>query len=176
MRKLALFAALSLGGCSGTPVPHPAPGSVPDPDAAFVVEDGMLVLPGPVSFATGRAVPTEDSDLALRHVVRFLANKPAVTLLRIEVHTDGSSGAAREQALSEARALAVAVRLIEFGADADRLLPVGFGSTKPAADRTTPAGRAQNSRVEFHPAALRGKPIGGLPVDGGGVAARKPGG
>ncbi|MBP6608828.1 MAG: carboxypeptidase regulatory-like domain-containing protein, partial [Deltaproteobacteria bacterium] len=34
-----------------------------------------------------------------------------------------------------------------------------------------PDGRAQNRRVAFVNAALRGRPIGGMPIDGGGKVA-----
>ncbi len=141
----------------------------------FTVEEGRLLVPGEVTFAAGQAAPTAESDAALQHVVAFLAAREAITLLRVEAHGDGSAGGDDEQRLTEARALAVVVRLIELGADEDRLLPVGFGATKPVADANTPAGRAQNRRIEFRPAAMRGKPIGNMPVDGGGRVARLPG-
>lgn len=177
-----------LAACAGSPVPHtpvppapaPAPAPVPvpkpaepaPPPVAYSLEDGKVALPGAVTFATGQAVPTPDSDAALRHVVGFLAAKPDITKLRIEVHGDGS--APDEQTLTEARALAIQVRLVELGADGARLLPVGFGASKPIADGNTPAGKAQNRRVEFRPAELRGKAIGGMPLDGGGrIAAPK---
>lgn len=177
-----------LAACAGTPtVPHtpvpPAPAPAPAPVArpaepapspvAYRIEDGKVVLPVAVAFAAGQAVPTPESDAALRHVVGFLAAKTDITKLRIEVHGDGS--AADEQRLTEARALAIQVRLVELGADGARLLPVGFGASKPVADGTTPAGKAQNRRVEFRPAELRGKAIGGMPLDGGGRVA-EPGG
>lgn len=156
------------------PVPAPRPALTPDQPPSFTVEDGKLLVPGEVSFAAGQAAPTADSDAALRHVVAFLAAREAITLLRVEAHSDGTGDAEAEQKLTEARALAVVVRLIELGADEERLLPVGFGATKPIADPSTPAGRAQNRRIEFRPAAMRGKPIGNMPVDGGGRVAKLP--
>lgn len=160
---LVLFAA-----CAGAPAPESSTPPVVD----FRVQSGTLVLPGPVTFVDGQSVPGPDSDAALKHVVAFLATMPSVTLLRVEVHADAEGDAA--QTLTEARALGVVLRLRELGADGDRLLPVGFGGTKPVADGSTPAGRAQNRRVEFHPAEMRGKPIGGMPVDGGGRVAKAP--
>jgi OOP family OmpA-OmpF porin len=168
--RTSLAVLVLLASCAGSPPSSPSPDSPPPPPPAeFRIEDGALVLPGPVTFVAGQAVPGSDSDAALRHVVAFLAEKPSITLLRVEVHGDESGDGA--QALTEARALGVVVRLQELGAAGERLLPVGFGATKPVADNQTPASRAQNRRVEFRPAALRGKPIGGLPVDGGGRIA-----
>jgi OOP family OmpA-OmpF porin len=63
---------------------------------------------------------------------------------------------------------------VALGVDCKRLLPVGFGSGKPLSDNPTPEGKAQNRRVTFINAALEGKPIGGMPVDGGGTAAGNP--
>lgn len=172
-RRTSPWLLLALAACAGKPAPRtpPLPLRPPQPPApAFQVENGAVVLPVAVEFIAGRAVPTAPSDAALRHVVAFLAAKPAITLLRVEAHTNGDDAAA-EQTLSEGRAMAVCLRLVEMGADESRLLPVGFGNTKPRADGSTPAGRAQNERIEFHPAAMNGKPIGGLPVDGGGKVA-----
>lgn len=169
---------VAFAACSGSPALRgapapPAPEPAPRPSAVeFKIENGRLSLPGPVEFVTGRSVPTAASDPALRHVVAFLAAKPAITLLRIEAHSDGSGEPAAEQTLTEGRALAVCLRLIELGASESRLLPVGFGGNKPIADGSTPAGRAQNGRIEFHPAEMNGKAIGGLPVDGGGRVAK----
>lgn len=164
------FLLVLLAACAGSPPPAPAPEVPPPPPIEFRVENGALALPGPVAFSTGQSVPGPDSDAALRHVVAFLASKPSITLLRVEVHGDETGDDA--QALTEARALGVVVRLQELGADGARLLPVGFGGTKPVADGRTPEGRAQNRRVEFHPAEMRGRAIGGLPVDGGGRVAK----
>lgn len=50
-------------------------------------------------------------------------------------------------------------------------LAVGFGNTKPVADNSTVDGKAQNQRISFVIAALRGRPIGGMPLDGGGKIA-----
>jgi OOP family OmpA-OmpF porin len=75
------------------------------------------------------------------------------------------------QKLSEKRAAAVCQRLVQMGIDCQRLLPVGFGSTKPVADNNSPEGKSKNGRIAFVNTALRGKNIGGMPVDGGGVIA-----
>jgi OOP family OmpA-OmpF porin len=68
----------------------------------------------------------------------------------------------------------VARRLVADGSACKRLLPVGFGGTKPVASNATPDGKAQNRRTDFVNAELRGRAIGGLPVDGGGRVAGDP--
>jgi OOP family OmpA-OmpF porin len=62
-------------------------------------------------------------------------------------------------------------KLIELGVDCKRLIAVGFRDTKPVSDNATPAGMAENIRVSFIHVSLRGKFIGGMPVDGGGKIA-----
>jgi OOP family OmpA-OmpF porin len=73
------------------------------------------------------------------------------------------------QARSEARALAVAKALVKAGVDCKRVLPVGFGASKPAFEDAS-----KNTRMVFENAALRGHAIGGMPVDGGGKVAGDP--
>jgi OOP family OmpA-OmpF porin len=94
--------------------------------------------------------------------------------MRIEVHTDNTGGSAFNQSLSEKRALEVAKALVAKGVDCKRLVPVGFGETKPRGDNSTPEGKALNRRTMFVNAGLRGRPIGGMPVEGGGKLAGDP--
>jgi OOP family OmpA-OmpF porin len=128
----------------------PAPRSespVTSPEALPGLEGHTLVLMGPIVFETGTNELTAESEGPLRQLERYLAAKPAITLLRIEGHTDGDGDPAALQALSEARALAVARRLVALGVSCKRLLPVGFGSTKPVAAEDTPAGKAALSSL-----------------------------
>jgi len=195
MRKLvavfcaaALFGATaSLAGCkveaqgsTNTPPPPPAdkppPPPAPKPEPAkpklnFEQENGHLKLPGPVVFESGKAILKPESDTVLDVVKQYLEAKPEITLLRIEGHTDNVGIPAENQTLSELRSLAVAKWLVAKGIDCKRLLPVGFGQDKPVADNKTPDGREQNRRTAFVNAELKKKPIGGMPVDGGGKVA-----
>lgn len=140
-------------------------------DTSFQIENNRLVVPGVVLFQTGTDKILPESEKVLDHVRGYLAAKSYITLLRVEGHTESQGGAEHNQALSEKRAMAVARALVAKGVDCKRLLPVGFGETKPVAANTTAEGRAANRRVEFVNAALRGRPIGGMPVDGGGRVA-----
>jgi OmpA-OmpF porin, OOP family len=123
--------------------------------------DGMeLVLPSPVAFEGDSSVLAADAEPALEHIRAYLEAKPYITTVRIEGHhPDGL--------VSEQRAIVVARWLVEHGVDCNRLLPVGFGATKPIAA----AGDAANTRIAVVNAALRGREIGGMPADGGGQVA-----
>lgn len=144
------------------------------PAAPITLDGNRLVLPGPVSFATGAATLTPESDAALAAAAAWLVQKDYITTARVEGHVAGGGDAAASQRLSEERAMAVAKALVAKGVACGRLLPVGFGDTKPVAANDTAEGRAANTRVEIHNAALRGRPIGGMPVEGGGRVAGDP--
>jgi OOP family OmpA-OmpF porin len=151
--------------------------STPEPEKpkpTFKVEGGQLKLPGPIVFETGKDILKPESDDVLKVVKDYLDAKPEITLLRIEGHTDSDGDDKANQTLSEARSLAVAHWLTAKGIDCKRLIPVGFGESKPLVANDTPDNKAQNRRTSFVNAALKGKPIGGMPVDGGGKVAGDP--
>lgn len=142
---------------------------------AFKLEGNQLVLPAPIVFKAGTAELDEKQSLdALRHIQEYLTAKAYISKVRLEAHTDCDGEAEANQKLTEQRALAVAQWLKAQGIACQRLLPVGFGGTKPVAANSTPEGRAQNRRVTVVNAELRGRAIGGMPVDGGGKVAGDP--
>ena len=138
------------------------------------LENGKLVLDNPVTFKAGSAELTDEGKEALRPVKEFLTQREYITTLRVEGHTDNSGIESDNQKLTEGRALAVCKWLVENGIDCKRLIAVGFGANKPVAANDTPINRARNRRIDFIPAALRGKAIGGMPLDGNGVVAGNP--
>lgn len=140
----------------------------------FELDGNALKVPGAIVYKTAGAELLPESDAVLDHVVAYLKAKDYISTLRVEVHTDSTGDAGFNQALSEKRALAVARALVARGVDCARLLPVGFGHNKPVAPNDTPEGRAQNRRTAFINAALRGRAIGGMPLDGGGQVAGDP--
>ena len=78
----------------------------------------------------------------------MLKGDPALKV-RVEGHTDSIGEAAANQELSERRAKAVAEALATLGVDPGRLVPVGFGESRPVADNGTESGRAKNRRVDL---------------------------
>jgi OOP family OmpA-OmpF porin len=181
--KLLLSGLLLAAACGSKPTGAPkapaepaaaaeAPASSGErvPATSFDLQDNRLVLPSPLVFSDdGGNFDVSASETALWHIHDYLTAKDYITLLRIEGHGDQPGDEALM--LSGARALAVGQWLVGHGIDCKRLLAVAFGNTKPIADPSTAEGRAQNRRIELVNAELRGRPIGGMPVDGGGVAA-----
>lgn len=139
------------------------------------IERGEFVLPEPIQFAAGSDAIAAASHPMLDEVKEILNKRKDFTTVRIEGHTDNTGDAGENLELSKKRALAVAKYLVSAGVDGKRLLAVGFGDSKPVASNDTPEGQAQNRRITIVVAALRGRAIGGMPVDGGGVVAEEPG-
>lgn len=138
--------------------------------AAPRIENNAVVLDGAIAFKAGTAELAPESGAALKQLAAFLREKTTFTRVRLEGHVAAGDRAAAQK-LSEARARAVAAGLVALGVECARLLPVGFGNTKPA---VAPAAAPGNTRIEIKIAALRGRAIGGLPEDGGGAVAGDP--
>lgn len=189
MRLVPAALVLTLAACSSTPASSTTPSNEPAGEPLVVEDapppvssepvtvtltDGELVLSRPIAYLTNSEELSADSDGAIAAVAEFLAAKPYVTTLRVEVHSDAQGNTAHNQALTEARALSTARALVARGVECARLLPVGFGESKPVSDNRTAEGRAANRRTTLVPAALNGRLIGGMPADGGGVVAGDP--
>jgi OmpA-OmpF porin, OOP family len=84
----------------------------------------------------------------LSTVAQALKDHPEIRV-EIQGHTDSRGAAAYNQRLSEQRADAVRVYLIEKGIEAARLVSRGYGEEQPIESNRTASGRAANRRVEF---------------------------
>lgn len=102
----------------------------------------------PITFQTGAAELTPESDTTITAIAELLTENPTV---RVEIggHTDSDGVPEENEILSQARADAVAASLVTKGIQADRLVAVGFGDTQPVASNETGEGKAQNRRIEF---------------------------
>jgi OmpA-OmpF porin, OOP family len=141
----------------------------------FIVENGRLVLPGEIRFDADDTVADDaETNKVLDSIVLYMNHKTYISLLRVEGHLDKDRSAAEQQQRTEKRALSVVKALVKRGVACDRLIAVGFGDTKPVAVNDSPTGKAKNRRLEIRPAAMRKRPIGGMPVDGGGRVAGNP--
>ena len=110
--------------------------------------DGRVATHG-VLFATGSDRIRPESTPTLKEIGTMLQQHPELRL-GIEGHTDDQGEDADNQDLSERRAASVVGFLVaEYGIDAARLEPAGFGESRPVADNATVEGRQQNRRVEL---------------------------
>jgi len=107
-----------------------------------------LQAPENITFDTNRADIKPQFQPVLGQLAQSIQQYPD-TVIQVEGHTDSVGSASYNQTLSENRASAVRSYLIQRGVDANRLAAVGYGLTRPVADNSTAAGRAQNRRVEM---------------------------
>ncbi len=150
------------GGC---PVPDKDKDGVPDeedncPEVAGVAANKgcpeiqvdairkVAVAAQNILFTPGKATLLKQSSKPLNDVIDILNQYPDLKL-NVEGHTDNTGDAAKNQALSQARAEAVKTYMAAKGIAESRMTANGFGQDKPSADNKTAAGRAKNRRVEL---------------------------
>jgi len=112
-----------------------------------LAKEGRIVSHG-ILFDVNKSVVKPESMGTVQQIAAALKSDPSLKL-EIGGHTDSDGDAAKNLALSEARANAVRTLLVEQGVGADRLTARGYGATKPLEANTTAEGKANNRRVEF---------------------------
>ncbi len=108
----------------------------------------IVTLPGNIYFNFNKADVKPAMQMQLTKIAQALAAVPDQKLL-IEGHTDSVGSNEYNRSLSESRAQSVQTILLAGGIAAERMEIKGYGESKPIADNDTPAGRAQNRRVEI---------------------------
>lgn len=116
-------------------------------DARGCVLQERIELKG-VNFNTGSAELTASSADTLDKVVDALRRYPEMRV-EIQGHTDSQGNRDFNIQLSQQRADAVRMYLVNKGIAARRLSARGVGPDQPVASNGTAAGRAQNRRVEL---------------------------
>jgi outer membrane protein OmpA-like peptidoglycan-associated protein len=108
----------------------------------------ILNMPSNITFATDQdqVIPAFYATL---DSVAIVLNKYNQTLINVFGHTDSTGSDSYNQALSQRRAYSVSNYLTGRGVNPQRLIAQGFGESRPVADNSTEAGRAQNRRVEI---------------------------
>ncbi len=139
--------------------------------AQYKLDGNNLVLPTTIVFKNGSDHIESESDKMLDYLKTYLDNKSSVTLLRIESHVADAKTPEKAQSLSEKRAFAITKALVKRGVDCKRLLPVGFGMTKPMMENASATGKEKNTRIMIVNTQLRNKSISNMPIDGGGKVA-----
>ena len=103
---------------------------------------------GPVQFLESE---TRMRPSAFPELERVVALAAACRGARISItgHSDASGNDAWNRALSLQRARAVGDWLIDRGVAAERIVPVGAGSSEPVASNETRYGRSLNRRIDI---------------------------
>lgn len=113
-----------------------------------VVKLGVPVVLKGITFATGKADITPESEATLQKALKTLTTYPDISV-EISGYTDNVGNDKSNQILSEKRANAVRDWLISKGISGDRITAVGYGEQKPIAPNDTPENRQKNRRIEF---------------------------
>jgi len=108
----------------------------------------LLTVPAGLTFPINSYEIQPQFYGTLNQVAQTLAAYPS-TIVDIYGHTDPSGGDRINIPLSQNRAQSVAGYLTQQGVNPARIATQGFGSSRPIADNSTEAGRAQNRRVEI---------------------------
>lgn len=144
-----------LGGAAAVVATKPATVLAADPNAtaASCNADFDKALAGQtIEFDTGAATVRPVSTPLLNTLTQ-IAGRCSNFKMLVEGHTDAVGNAAKNQALSQDRAVAVEKYFTDNGVKADQIAAKGFGSTKPLDTSGTPAGNQRNRRIEISVAA-----------------------
>jgi outer membrane protein OmpA-like peptidoglycan-associated protein/uncharacterized protein YidB (DUF937 family) len=102
-----------------------------------------------INFATGSALIPSDQYDFLNKVAIAIKAAPANTVMEIGGYTDNSGDAAANLTLSQQRAEAVRIYLVQQGVNPDFLIAKGYGDTRPVGSNDTEEGKFRNRRIEF---------------------------
>ena len=108
----------------------------------------ILNMPGNITFATDSSNISSNFYGVLNSVAKVI-NEFEKTYVDVTGHTDSTGAESYNMQLSVARANSVATYLKSQGVLPQRVYTHGMGEAQPIADNDTPAGRAQNRRVEI---------------------------
>ena len=112
------------------------------------VKKGEVFIVKNLHFATNKTRILSRSEEALNDLYMYLARNSQVRI-KIIGHTDNVGKDAANQKLSDGRANAVMLDLIERGIAPERLQAEGRGETQPIDTNDTEEGRQNNRRVEI---------------------------
>lgn len=116
----------------------------------------VLNMPSNITFGVGLSDIQPQFYSVLDSVALVLA-KYNSSVIDVFGHTDSDGSLESNQLLSEQRALSVGNYLVSRSIDGRRILVSGKGETSPVASNTTPAGKAQNRRVEIQVSPFTGQ-------------------
>jgi outer membrane protein OmpA-like peptidoglycan-associated protein len=110
-------------------------------------DHGLVITLGDVLFDTGSDRLRAPGLVVVSKLAAFLQQYPARTV-EVEGFTDSVGSDAYNQQLSQRRAEAIRIALVNAGIDTDRIATRGYGEEHPIASNADPTGRQMNRRVE----------------------------
>jgi len=113
------------------------------------IEAGASIVLKNVFFGNNETKLQPESEAELNKIIALLNENPNMKV-QISGHTDNVGKKEANQLLSLNRAKSVVNYLIGKGITINRLLPKGFGDTKPVASNDTDEGKSLNRRTEIN--------------------------
>ncbi|TAN69091.1 MAG: DUF4398 domain-containing protein [Methylobacter sp.] len=111
-------------------------------------ERGLVITLGDVLFDTNKALLKSNAMRNVQKLADFLTRYSQYKVL-VEGHTDSVGSNDLNQALSDRRASAVRIALVDMGIRTDRVNTRGYGERFPIAGNDSAASRQLNRRVEI---------------------------
>ena len=115
---------------------------------ASQTDRGIVLTLGDVLFDTGRAELKPGAQRSLDQIASFLEQHPE-RKVQIEGFTDSQGSDDYNLELSQKRADAVAMAIMQRGVEAQRVRAMGYGEQFPVASNTNAGSRQMNRRVEI---------------------------
>lgn len=137
----------NLDKCPDTiPVTKVDSSGCPVEEKQILPEEKTYILQGMTTFEKGKSNLTESAKVELKKLAEIILKYPG-SVWRIEGHTDSQGSSEFNKKLSQKRADAVKIYLIQIGVPATMLIAEGMGEVYPIADNRTEEGRQKNRRV-----------------------------
>ncbi len=111
-------------------------------------EDKLIIRLKSLNFASGQSTLPANAPALLNKIENVAESLDAQSVL-VQGHTDSVGSKDNNQKLSERRADTVAKYLEQNGFDGATIKAEGYGDKKPLVSNKTPAGKAQNRRIDI---------------------------
>lgn len=117
--------------------------------AMVTVGKTEITIKQQIQFGVDSAVILPESTALLTEIAEVFQRNPRLKRVEVQGHTDNSGTPDHNQELSDQRAKAVAAWLTAHGVASERLVPKGFGQSRPRVPNVTAGNRAKNRRVQL---------------------------
>ncbi len=122
----------------------------PEEDSLVVLTADRIEIREQINFELNSSTITGALSFRILDDVALVLYENSDLRVRVEGHTDSQGSSGYNLDLSQGRADAVRLYLVQQGIDPARMTAVGFGEERPIESNESETGRAANRRVEFH--------------------------
>ena len=125
------------------------PEVIPDERLAVIQEElNKIIEFDNIEFQSNTAIILPASSMLIDETAKILKNNLDISI-EVAGHSDSIGNSEYNLGLSQRRAEAVLIQLVNRKIDRSRLTAVGYGSGQSIADNSTEKGQQKNRRVEF---------------------------